>query len=248
MIIETSVRERFCLLVSASWSRNGRAGIVCNRHQQTHFQSPGSLISFRLIKYFCFVTFSLHLSTPPPPLGKRMLFKQNSDEIELSNNVSTPSSETSTHVTTTTTATANMNPSARNSLFAPFGSESMLMRLYPKYLGAKTTTNPATTTTTPSGETTATRQVIKEGLVNYISIDNTAFDGKHKWEKCRLVLVKSTGDSMLEFYSPIKSFKPKCGIFCFLINEARETMPLEMPDREYTFVLKVRLTLLQCWL
>lgn len=219
--------------LSASCSKNGRERAIDTR-TSTHFQSPGSLISFRFIKfvyYFLFFCICLHLLS----IGKRLLFKQNSDEIELSNNASTTSSETSTHTNT-------MNPSSRNSLFAPFGSESKLMRLYPKYLGTKTTNTPTPTpSTTGGGETT--RQVIKEGIVNYISIDNTAFDGKHKWEKCRLVLVKTTGDSMLEFYSPIKSFKPKCGIFCFLINEARETMPLEMPDREYTFVLKVRFIL-----
>jgi len=32
--------------------------------------------------------------------------------------------------------------------------------------------------------------------------------------------------------------KPKSGVFCFLISEARETTALEMPDRENTFVLK----------
>ena len=32
--------------------------------------------------------------------------------------------------------------------------------------------------------------------------------------------------------------KPKSGVFCFLIKEARETTALEMPDRENTFVLK----------
>uniref|UniRef100_A0A8D8ZNM8 SH2B adapter protein 2 n=2 Tax=Cacopsylla melanoneura TaxID=428564 RepID=A0A8D8ZNM8_9HEMI len=76
----------------------------------------------------------------------------------------------------------------------------------------------------------------KEGVVNYLVGENT--DGTQKWEKCRLALVKTVGGYMLEFYSPPKSLKPKSGVFCFLITEARETSALEMPDRENTFVLK----------
>jgi len=37
-----------------------------------------------------------------------------------------------------------------------------------------------------------------------------------------------------------QAVKPKSGVFCFLITEARETTALEMPDHENTFVLKVR--------
>ncbi|ODM92234.1 SH2B adapter protein 2 [Orchesella cincta] len=76
----------------------------------------------------------------------------------------------------------------------------------------------------------------KEGIVHYLSGEN--LDGTQKWEKCRLCLVKTVGGYMLEFYSPPKSVKPKSGVFCFLITEARETTALEMPDRENTFVLK----------
>lgn len=76
----------------------------------------------------------------------------------------------------------------------------------------------------------------KEGIVNYLVGENA--DGTQKWEKCRLALVKTVGGYMLEFYSPPKSVKPKSGVFCFLIREARETTALEMPDHENTFVLK----------
>lgn len=76
----------------------------------------------------------------------------------------------------------------------------------------------------------------KEGIVNYLMGEN--MDGTQKWEKCRLALVKTVGGYMLEFYSPPKSVKPKSGVFCFLITEARETTALEMPDHENTFVLK----------
>lgn len=58
------------------------------------------------------------------------------------------------------------------------------------------------------------------------------------WQKCRLVLVKTTAGYMLEFYVPPKSQKPHKGVFCFLIIETRETTALEMPDHENTFVLK----------
>ncbi|XP_017144051.1 SH2B adapter protein 1 isoform X1 [Drosophila miranda] len=79
----------------------------------------------------------------------------------------------------------------------------------------------------------------KEGYVNNLtpeSLDQPT--GSQKWEKCRLALVKAVGGYMLEFYTPPKSAKPRSGVFCFLISEARETTALEMPDRLNTFVLK----------
>ncbi|XP_050315585.1 SH2B adapter protein 1-like [Anthonomus grandis grandis] len=79
----------------------------------------------------------------------------------------------------------------------------------------------------------------KEGIVNYTTpecLDQPS--GPPKWERCRLQLVKATGGYMLEFYSPPKNPKPRSGVFCALIIEARETTALEMPDHENTFVLK----------
>lgn len=79
----------------------------------------------------------------------------------------------------------------------------------------------------------------KEGIVNYLtpeSLDQPG--GPQKWERCRLALVKTVSGYMLEFYSPPKATKPRSGVFCFLITEARETTALEMPDHENTFVLK----------
>ncbi|XP_066148807.1 SH2B adapter protein 2 [Euwallacea fornicatus] len=79
----------------------------------------------------------------------------------------------------------------------------------------------------------------KEGIVNYTTpecLDQPS--GPPKWERCRLQLVKATGGYMLEFYSPPKNPKPRSGVFCALITEARETTALEMPDHENTFVLK----------
>jgi hypothetical protein len=80
----------------------------------------------------------------------------------------------------------------------------------------------------------------KEGQVHYLTPESLDLPGgTGKWEKCKLVLVKTTGGYMLEFFSPPKSQKPRSGVFCFLISEARETTALEMPDHENTFVLKV---------
>ena len=43
----------------------------------------------------------------------------------------------------------------------------------------------------------------------------------------------------VSIFSVFQAVKPKSGVFCLLINEARETTALEMPDHENTFVLKV---------
>lgn len=76
----------------------------------------------------------------------------------------------------------------------------------------------------------------KEGVVNSLMGEN--IDGTQKWEKSRLALIKAIGGYMLEFYSPPKAVKPRSGVFCSDIIEARETTALEMPDHENTFVLK----------
>ncbi|XP_015114720.1 SH2B adapter protein 1 isoform X2 [Diachasma alloeum] len=78
----------------------------------------------------------------------------------------------------------------------------------------------------------------KEGVVNSLMGENP--DGTQKWEKSRLALIKAIGGYMLEFYSPPKAVKPRDGVFCSAITEARETTALEMPDHENTFVLKTQ--------
>ena len=77
----------------------------------------------------------------------------------------------------------------------------------------------------------------KESLVNLIAGD-AAMEGNSNWERCRMLLVKAAGGFMLEFYSPPKMSRPKCGLFCSQLTEVRETTALEMPDKENTFVLK----------
>ncbi|XP_062577003.1 SH2B adapter protein 1-like [Saccostrea cucullata] len=79
--------------------------------------------------------------------------------------------------------------------------------------------------------------VKRESVVNVLTGEDSK--GKSRWEKTRLVLKEVSGGSLLEFYSPPKSLKPKAGLFCFLITETRETTSLEMPDNhQHTFVLK----------
>ena len=52
--------------------------------------------------------------------------------------------------------------------------------------------------------------------------------------------MKAGGGYMLEFW-PRSTSRPKTGVFCVLITEARETSALEMPDKENTFVIKVNM-------
>ncbi|XP_022337752.2 SH2B adapter protein 2-like [Crassostrea virginica] len=79
-------------------------------------------------------------------------------------------------------------------------------------------------------------EVKRESVVNVLTGEDSK--GKSRWEKTKLVLKETTGGTLLEFYSPPKSMKPKAGLFCFFITEAREATSLEMPDHQHTFVLK----------
>ncbi|GFR77188.1 SH2B adapter protein 2 [Elysia marginata] len=85
--------------------------------------------------------------------------------------------------------------------------------------------------------TTSVHQDIhKEGIVNVLTGEDAR--GRSRWEKTRLVLLKTQSGFQMEFFSPPKSLKPRTGLFCFLITEVRETTALEMPDKENTFVIK----------
>eukprot|EP00105_Crassostrea_gigas_P035980 XP_019920128.1 PREDICTED: SH2B adapter protein 1 [Crassostrea gigas] len=80
--------------------------------------------------------------------------------------------------------------------------------------------------------------VKRESVVSVLTGEDSK--GKSRWEKTKLVLKEASGGSLLEFYSPPKSMKPKAGLFCFFITEAREATSLEMPENhQHTFVLKV---------
>ncbi|XP_040579315.1 SH2B adapter protein 2 [Lepeophtheirus salmonis] len=82
----------------------------------------------------------------------------------------------------------------------------------------------------------------KSGKINFITSEGKDFynldTGRPKWERAKLVLYKTSGGYLLEFYSPPKSSIAKMGIFCLFIQEARETTDLEMPDHRNTFVVK----------
>lgn len=88
-------------------------------------------------------------------------------------------------------------------------------------------------------ETKLTTTVKREGVMRYLmNLDSGVNTEDFFWQKCRVVLFKAPGGYMLEFYTPPKSPKPKTGIFCFLIHEARPATELELPGGENVFVIK----------
>ncbi|XP_022793435.1 SH2B adapter protein 1-like [Stylophora pistillata] len=88
-------------------------------------------------------------------------------------------------------------------------------------------------------ETKLTTSIKREGMMSYLmNLESGVNTEDFFWQKCRVVLFKAPGGFMLEFYTPPKSPKPKTGIFCFLIHEARPATELELPGGENVFVIK----------
>lgn len=79
-------------------------------------------------------------------------------------------------------------------------------------------------------------EVLRSGTVTYLGGPELE---RGRWVKCRLCLVRTAGGFLLEFYDPPRASRPKSGLFCFLISEARKATSLEAPDKEHSFIVKV---------
>jgi hypothetical protein len=75
-------------------------------------------------------------------------------------------------------------------------------------------------------------------LMNNMKILSFNDSAKEKWVACRVALVVDHEIQKIEIYSPPKSTQPKTCIFCFLLEEIRNTTSLEVPDNDSAFVIK----------
>lgn len=121
----------------------------------------------------------------------RQLFKQHSDELELSTNGGACSSDLSAD------GCPSRTNSARKSATLSLSSRVDCSRM---------------------GKARTTKMVVEcqhEGVVRHLV--STADGSQQNWEKCRLVLVRTTGGFLLEFYIP-----PKVIFWLFMFGRLHE--------------------------
>ncbi|XP_071999047.1 SH2B adapter protein 3 isoform X1 [Engystomops pustulosus] len=89
-------------------------------------------------------------------------------------------------------------------------------------------------------------EIRKEGHLNYTMVDETSMDSGTLWQRCRLILRKTSPleneEYLLELFDPPKCSRPKLRVPCSAVHEIRKCTRLEMPDNVNTFVLKVNTT------
>ncbi|XP_063049718.1 SH2B adapter protein 3 [Engraulis encrasicolus] len=140
--------------------------------------------------------------------------------------LSTPLQSPTAHGHTTTTTTAPSSTSTTSATTALFGRLANRLRA-------------------PSVRKRAeVRSTCKEGQLKYLQVDDTISDSQPRWQRCRL-LVRRTSERpapdryQLELYDPPKGSSPKLTARCSDIVEVRRCNRLEMPDNVNTFVLRV---------